>query len=53
MSDFLSKAKDAAEGLVEKIEEKLPESVKDTIGNVKEKIEGLIPGHKKDDDTAP
>lgn len=52
MSDFLNKAKDAVEGVVDKIEDKIPESVKDTFENVKDKIEGLIAGHKKDDDVA-
>jgi ElaB/YqjD/DUF883 family membrane-anchored ribosome-binding protein len=54
MSDFLNKAKDAAEGLKDKaeealakVEDKLPEGVKDKVDAAKEKVEGLL--HKGDD----
>jgi hypothetical protein len=49
MSGFLDKAKDAAEGLKDKVEELIPDSVEEKLGALKDKIEDKIPGDKDGD----
>ncbi len=56
MSGFLDKAKEAAEGLkdkvadlVDKAEEKVPDGLKDKVDAVRNKIEDAIPGDRDGD----